>query len=50
MTTNIQEVLTYLPLSSKKIGLRKEIKGTNLWPTSQYLWASKSVKNPMEDC
>lgn len=50
MTTNIQEVLIYLPLSNKKIGLRKEIKGTKFWLTSQYLWASKSVKNPMEDC
>ena len=51
MTTNIQEVLIYLPLSNKKVGPRKEIiKGTKLWLTSQYLWASKSVKNPMEDC
>ena len=50
MTTNIQEVLIYLPLSSKKIELRKEIKGTKLSLTLQYLWASKSVKNPMEDC
>ena len=51
MTTNIQEVLIFLPLSNKKVGLRKENnKGTKLWLTSQYLWASKSVKNPMEDC
>lgn len=50
MTTNIQEVLIYLPLSNKKIRQRKEIKGTKFWLTSQYLWASKSVKNPMEDC
>lgn len=37
MTTNIQEVLIYLALSSKKIGLRKEIKGTKLGsPRSTY--------------